>query len=107
MRLFYVVQVRWDPYRQYRGDHPFHEVAFYTGCLKCMDIVEPCHPNRVLGQFNKVQRIPPAPLALMRAMRNSTTNQYQIAYQYLNQIGESWPSHVLSPLNHGAPMTQS
>ena len=28
----------WDPYREHRADHPFNEVAFSTGSLKCIDI---------------------------------------------------------------------
>ncbi|XXG80031.1 hypothetical protein AAC387_Pa09g0984 [Persea americana] len=44
-------EVVWDPYYHQRGDRPFHEVAFSIGCLKCMDIVEPYQPDRVLRQF--------------------------------------------------------
>ncbi|XP_028090313.1 protein MAIN-LIKE 1-like [Camellia sinensis] len=56
-------EMEWDPYRLCRTHHPLHEVAYYTGYLKCFDIVEPYHPNRVLRQFGSVQTIPPEPLS--------------------------------------------
>lgn len=96
-----MLQVVWDPYREHRVDHPFSQVAFYTGCLKCMDIVEPYHPDRVLRQFGRIQRIPPTPLAPQRATRGATANQYRIAYNYLDQIWERWHNHVLSPIERG------
>ncbi|KAL7208659.1 hypothetical protein ACSBR1_030405 [Camellia fascicularis] len=40
--------VIWDQYHDKRIDHPFSDVAYYSGCLKCMHIVEPYHPDRVL-----------------------------------------------------------
>ncbi|XP_028101835.1 protein MAIN-LIKE 1-like [Camellia sinensis] len=56
-------EIEWDPYRLCRTHHPLHVVAYYTGCLKCFDIVELYHPNRVLRQFGRVQTIPPEPLS--------------------------------------------
>ncbi|XP_028096033.1 protein MAIN-LIKE 2-like [Camellia sinensis] len=44
-------EVTWEPYRHCRQHHPCHEITFYTGCLKCLDVVEPYHPERVLRQF--------------------------------------------------------
>ena len=41
----------WDPYEQQKGNHPCHDVAFYTGCLKCMDIVEPYHHESVQRNY--------------------------------------------------------
>ena len=101
------MQVVWDKYYHHSGDRPFHEVAFYTNCLKCIDIVDPYHPDRVLRQFGTIQAIPFTPLAPVRAYHESTANQYHIAYQYLDRVWESWANHLLSPLNSGAPVTQS
>ena len=98
-----MLQVVWDPYWEHRADHPFNEVAFYTGCLKCMDIVEPYHPDQVLRQFGRVQRIPPTPLAPQRATRGATANQYRIAYNYLDQIWERRHNHLLSLMERGQP----
>ncbi|RWR73217.1 serine/threonine-protein phosphatase 7 long form isoform X1 [Cinnamomum micranthum f. kanehirae] len=67
-------EVVWDSYYHHRGDRPFHEVKFYTGCLKCIDVVEPYHPDRVLRQFGRIQMIPSASLATVRAFHGSTAN---------------------------------
>ncbi|XP_028053396.1 protein MAIN-LIKE 1-like [Camellia sinensis] len=78
--------VTWDPYRHCHQHHPCHEITFYTCCLKCLDVVEPYHPERVLRQFGRVQTIPPAPLDLVRAVRGATAGRYRVMYQYLDQI---------------------
>ncbi|KAL7248480.1 hypothetical protein ACSBR2_003250 [Camellia fascicularis] len=44
----YCHKVIWDPYHDKRIEHPFSDVAYYSGCLKCMHIIEPYHPDRVL-----------------------------------------------------------
>ncbi|KAL7227114.1 hypothetical protein ACSBR1_022059 [Camellia fascicularis] len=75
-----------DPYHDKRIEHPFSDVAYYNGCLKCMHIVEPYHPDRILRQFGRVQIIPSPPLAPVRASRGSTAKQYIIAYKYLDTI---------------------
>ena len=93
----------WDPYSRCRDHHPCHEITYYTGCIKCMDIVEPYHPDRVLRQFGRVQSIPLAPLSPMRAVRGSTANQYRVVYQYLDQMWERWQNHVLR--DRGLPVT--
>lgn len=90
--------VIWDPYHDNRIEHPFFDVAYYNGCLKCMHIVEPYHPDRVLRQFGRVQIIPSPPLAPVRASRGSTAKQYIIAYKYLDTIWESWENHLLSEI---------
>ncbi|XP_028076524.1 protein MAIN-LIKE 2-like [Camellia sinensis] len=41
-------KVTWDPYRDCRQHHPCHEITFYSCCLKCLNVVEPYHPERVL-----------------------------------------------------------
>ncbi|KAL7185844.1 hypothetical protein ACSBR2_027746 [Camellia fascicularis] len=88
--------VIWDPYHDKRIEHPFSDVAYYSGCLKYMHIVEPYHPDRVLRQFGRVQIIPSPPLAPVRASRGSTAKQNSIAYKYLGTIWESWENHLLS-----------
>ncbi|KAL7185843.1 hypothetical protein ACSBR2_027745 [Camellia fascicularis] len=67
-----VYDVIWDPYHDKRIEHPFSDVAYYSGCLKCMHIVKPYHPDRVLRQFGRVQIILSPPLAPVRASRGST-----------------------------------
>ncbi|KAL7242873.1 hypothetical protein ACSBR1_015304 [Camellia fascicularis] len=78
--------VIWDPYHDKRIEHPFSDVVYYSGCLKCMHIVEPYHPDRVLRQFGRVQIIPSPPLAPVQASRGSAAKQYTIAYKYLDTI---------------------
>ncbi|CAL2232229.1 unnamed protein product [Prunus armeniaca] len=43
-----VDQVIWEPYNFEREHHPFADVAFYSGMLKCCDVIEPYHPEQVL-----------------------------------------------------------
>lgn len=86
-----------------RHHHPFQEVAYCTSWLKCMDIVESYHPDRVLSQFGRFQAIPPAPLAPISATWGATTAQYRIAYGYLDQILERWHNHLVSPLEWSTP----
>ena len=69
-----------------------------------MDVVEPYHPERVLRQFGRVQTIPSPPLAPIRATRGPTARDYQIAYQYINQVWEGWANHLLSALNRSQPV---
>ncbi|XP_028101444.1 protein MAIN-LIKE 1-like [Camellia sinensis] len=63
--------VIWDPYHSCRDRHPCNPVMFYHGCLKCLDVVESYHPDRVLRQFGRVQTIPDAPLAPSRGARGN------------------------------------
>ncbi|RWR97226.1 serine/threonine-protein phosphatase 7 long form [Cinnamomum micranthum f. kanehirae] len=67
-----------DPYRDVRQYHPFNEVAYYCGCIKCMDVVEPYHSDMVLRQFGRVQTIPSLPLAPIRTTRGPTARDYHI-----------------------------
>ncbi|CAL5343126.1 unnamed protein product [Camellia sinensis] len=97
-------EVTWDPYRDCCQHHPCHEITFYSGCLKCLDVVEPYHPERVLRQFGRVQTIPLAPLDPFRAVRGVTTDRYKVMYQYLDQIWESWDNHVLSARKRSTPV---
>ncbi|XP_028071172.1 protein MAIN-LIKE 1-like [Camellia sinensis] len=97
-------EVTWDPYRHCRQHHPCREITFYTGCLKCLDVVEPYHPERVHRQFGRVQTIPPVPLDPVRAVRGVTAGRYRVMYQYLDQIWESWDNHVLSARRRSTPI---
>lgn len=72
--------------------------------MKCLDIVEPYHPERVLRQFGRVQTISPAPLDPVRAVRGVTAGRYRVIYQYLDQIWESWDNHVLSARRRSTPV---
>ena len=101
-----MLQVIWDPHRHLRDDRPFLEIAFFSGCLKCMDVVEPYHPERVLRQFGRIQTIPRAPLAPARASRGPTAGSYRIAYDFLDQIWEQWEDHVLSRGRRSHPVVR-
>ena len=46
--------------------------VFFTDCLKCIDVVEPYHPKRMLRQLGRVQIIPPPPLAPEKVKRWSS-----------------------------------
>ena len=82
----YLLQVVWDPHRSIREDRPILDIAFFSGCLKCIDVVEPYHPERVLRQFGRIQMIPRTPLAPTRASRGSTVGSYCIVYVFLDQM---------------------
>ncbi|XP_028126177.1 protein MAIN-LIKE 1-like [Camellia sinensis] len=81
--------VIWDLYHDKRIEHSFFDVAYYSGCLKYMHIIEPYHPDRVLRQFGRVKIIPLPLFAPVRASRGSTAKQYNIAYKYLDTIWKS------------------
>ena len=100
------LQVIWDPYHSCRDRHPCNPVTFYHGCLKCLDVVEPYHPDRVLRQFGKVQTIPDAPLAPSRGARGNISARYTGMYRYLDRIWEAWDNHVLSEQRRSTPVHQ-
>ncbi|KAL7251143.1 hypothetical protein ACSBR1_013052 [Camellia fascicularis] len=100
----FLSEVTWDPYRDCRQYHLCHEIIFYTGCLKCLDVVEPYHPEKVLKQFGRVQTIPPTPLDPVLVVRGVTAGRYRVMYQYLYQIWESWDNHVLSARMRNTPI---
>ena len=104
--MIYLLQVVWDPHRHIREDRPFLDIAFYSGCLNCMDVVEPYHPERVLRQFGRIQTIPRAPLAPERATRGSTAASYRIRYLYHAQEWDRWEDHLLSRASRSHPVTR-
>ena len=92
----YLLQVVWDPHRSIQEDRPILDIAFFSGYLKCMDVIEPYHLERVLRQFERIQTILRAPLAPTRANRGSTAGSYCIVYVFLDQMWERWEDHLLS-----------
>ncbi|KAK3169157.1 hypothetical protein Dsin_000061 [Dipteronia sinensis] len=85
-------EVEWNPYT-----HEFHEVTFYTGCIKCLDKIEPYHPERVLRQFDLVQTIPPDPLLSLRVKSRTISEVCTI----WDQSWDKWDSHLLSSSARG------
>ncbi|KAG5557551.1 hypothetical protein RHGRI_007704 [Rhododendron griersonianum] len=88
-------QVVFDPYRECRP--VVADIAFYTGCICCMTVVEPYLPNRVLRQFGLVQFIPGPPLAPLRGSKGST-----------DALWQNWRDHLLHedkrvPVRPGVP----
>ncbi|XP_028092440.1 protein MAIN-LIKE 1-like [Camellia sinensis] len=98
--------VIWDPYQSCRDVHPCHPVTFYHSCLKCLEVVGPYHPDRVLRQFSRVQTIPNPPLGPMCASRRATAPRYNVMYAYLDIILEAWDNHVLSDRRRSTPVRQ-
>ncbi|XP_028108651.1 protein MAIN-LIKE 1-like [Camellia sinensis] len=96
--------VIWDPYHSCRDRHPCNPVTFYHGCLKCLDVVEPYHLNRVLRQFGRVQTIPDAPLAPSRGAQGNISTRYTVMHRYLDRIWEAWDNHVLSEQRRSTPV---
>ncbi|XP_028067879.1 protein MAIN-LIKE 1-like [Camellia sinensis] len=84
-----VHDVIWDPYQSCRDVQPCQPVTFYHSCLKCLEVVEPYHPNRVLRQFGRVQTIPNPPLGPMRASQEAIAPCYDVIYAYLHIIWEA------------------
>lgn len=103
-------QVIFDPYISARVYHPFHHIAWYTGCILCLNVVEPYHPNRVLRQFGRVQTIPSAPIppATINARRGTTSTTYtRVRYHFLESMWENWYNHVISDEHRSVPLAQS
>ncbi|CAL5354704.1 unnamed protein product [Camellia sinensis] len=99
-------QVIRDPYQSCKDRHPCNSVTFYHECLKCLDVVDPYHPDRVLRQFGRVQTIPDAPLAHIRGTQGNIFVRYTVMYRYLDRIWEAWDIHVLSEQRRSTPVHQ-
>ncbi|XP_062000152.1 protein MAIN-LIKE 1-like isoform X2 [Rosa rugosa] len=97
-------EVIWDPYRGHRDAHPLLEITFYTGMLKCLDIVEPYYPDRVLRQFGRVQTIPCNPYTPSRVRRVSDSKSYKVVYEYFDGLWQRWRDHVLADANRSTPV---
>lgn len=98
------MQVVWDPYESIRDRFPFPQIAWYSGLLKSLDMVEPYYPERVLRQFGRIQTIPRDPLAPGSFRRGRVPNQYRVLYQYVDGMFETWQDHVLHPSYRSRPV---
>ncbi|PRQ32170.1 putative protein-serine/threonine phosphatase [Rosa chinensis] len=98
------MQAHKDPYRGHREAHPLLEITFYTGMLKCLDIVEPYYPDRVLRQFGRVQTIPRNPYTPSRVRRVSDSKSYKVVYEYFDGLWQRWRDHVLADANRSTPV---
>lgn len=96
-RLYVLLQVTWDPYVDIRPDGVVHPMAFYSGTLKYMDIVEPYHPERFLRQLGHVQGIPDPPYRPSEALRGKNVMKYKAKYAFVPENWERWRNHLLSP----------
>ena len=86
-----ISDVCWEPYGDHRAEHPFPDIAWYSGCIKCGQVVEPYHPKRVLRQFGYIQTIPPRPFTPPRPDCSSLLVQYW----------ERWTDHLLTDHSRG------
>lgn len=101
----YLFQVTWEPYTSRRQAHPFHEITYFTGMLKCFDVVEPYCPERVLRQFGSVQTIPKAPCVLPRSTRATHASVNKVLYEYIDGMWDGWQNHVLHQNNRSSPVS--
>ncbi|KAK9105279.1 hypothetical protein Scep_022123 [Stephania cephalantha] len=72
-------------------------MAFYSGTIKYMDVVEPYHPERILRQFGHVQSIPDLPYRPLEAHRGPSANKYSVKYGFQQDNWERWRNHLLAP----------
>ncbi|KAI8544312.1 hypothetical protein RHMOL_Rhmol08G0286700 [Rhododendron molle] len=86
-----VDEVIFDPYKDRRQN--FQEIAFYTGPIRAMSVVEPYLPDRVLRQFGLLQRIPADPIAPQRASRGQHT--YDVDYEWTEGFWSSPDYHLV------------
>ncbi|KAM2487488.1 serine/threonine-protein phosphatase 7 long form homolog isoform X1 [Malus sylvestris] len=92
-------EVVWDPYHGQRGHHSLPKMTFYTGLLKCVDIVEPYYVDRVLRQFSLVQTIPRMTYTPSRVQRSTDTKMYKVVHTYFDGIWQRREYHLLGPEN--------
>ncbi|KAM0958032.1 hypothetical protein ACFX13_023777 [Malus domestica] len=98
-------QVTWEPYTSRKQAQPFHEITYFTGMLKCFDVVEPYCPERVLRQFGRVQTIPKAPCVLPRSTRATHASVNKLLYEYIDGMWDGWQNHVLHQNNRSSPVS--
>ena len=94
-----------SPYQESKDHHPFPGIAFFTGCIKCMDIVEPYHLERVLWQVDRVQIIPPLPIPPSHYRRGYNAKQYRLSYNSVDHFWERWRNYVWSEEEKSMPVT--
>ena len=91
------------PYWRARAQHPLPEITFFSGCLKCGNIIELYHPDRVLRQFGYVQTIPPPPLSPIEGKRGIGTTSYRVIYAFIDDNWNRWDIHLLPLHRRGRP----
>ncbi|KAH0972670.1 hypothetical protein GBA52_024826 [Prunus armeniaca] len=67
--------------------------------LRCCDVIEPYHPERVLRQFGRVQTIPPRISAPTRT--GSRANSYN---SYFGEMWDNRENHMLGEVNRSVPV---
>ncbi|KAK9088917.1 hypothetical protein Scep_027999 [Stephania cephalantha] len=90
-------EVTWDLYVNFRENGVVQAMAFYSGTIKYMDVVEPYHPERILRQFGHVQSIPDPPYRPLEAHRGPSANKYSVKYGFQQDNWERWRNHLLAP----------
>ena len=96
------MQVIWDPYSQLISDYHRPEVTFYIGCLRCFEVVEPYHPDRVLRQFGHVQTIPAAPLGPGQHRRGGSAQRQRARWhEAVRGYFETWDNHLFTDDRRG------
>ncbi|KAH7835826.1 hypothetical protein Vadar_030228 [Vaccinium darrowii] len=78
-------QVMFNPYKHERD--VLLDIAFYTGCIHCLSVVEPYMPDRVLRQLGLVQSVPGPPIAPERGGKGGDEWTYG--------FWENWGNHLL------------
>ncbi|KAH7834245.1 hypothetical protein Vadar_014106 [Vaccinium darrowii] len=86
-----LLEVIFDPYKARRGN--VRPIAFYTGSIRGMSVVESYLPDRVLRQFGLVQIIPKDPIAPARVERGD--KKYNVVYTWTDANWTSWEYHVV------------
>ncbi|OVA07425.1 Aminotransferase-like [Macleaya cordata] len=85
--------VIWDPYKSQRElRFPLHELAFYSGFLRCHNVIEPYHPDRVMRQFGLVQSIPRPPI------------KKKVVHDIVSHQWDNWTSQLL--VQRGEPISK-
>ncbi|KAK9093259.1 hypothetical protein Syun_028170 [Stephania yunnanensis] len=75
-------EVSWDSYTEVRPDGIVQPVAFYSGTIKYMDIVESYHLERFLRQLGHVQSIPAPPYRPLKVVRGPSAQKYSVKYGF-------------------------
>ncbi|KAH7861868.1 hypothetical protein Vadar_031931 [Vaccinium darrowii] len=78
-------QVMFDPYKNERD--VLLDIAFYTGCIHCLSVVEPYMPDSVLRQLGLVQSVSGPPIAPERGGKGGDEWTYE--------FWENWGNHLL------------
>ncbi|XP_012855525.1 PREDICTED: serine/threonine-protein phosphatase 7 long form homolog [Erythranthe guttata] len=98
-------EIIWAPYEVLRDRFPMPESTWFSGMLQYMRTLEPYHPDRVLRQFGRVQKIPGQPYmsdAMFRKQKRGTPHPVFAAYQ--NIYSERWEDHLLNERSRSVPV---